>query len=107
MSELIYFILFSAQSTFQLLDKPWSQVYVVPSSPCGSCFQFSSRIGLSNPALIVDFLSIVANSRSRAFRESICAQEKSPRIYTSVHSGGLGLAKLTHVRLEDSSLLTY
>ena len=61
----------------------------------------------------------VANSRSRAFRKSICAQEKSLRIFTyeyalgrtrthetevrtSMHSGGLELTKLNYTRLEDN-----
>ena len=53
--------------------------------------------------LIVDFSSSVANSRSRAFRKSISAQEKVPRIYTSTHSGGFELTKLTYnTRLEDN-----
>ena len=46
--------------------------------------------------LLVDFSSSVAISRSRAFRKSICAQEKDPRIYTSMHSGGFELTKLTY-----------
>ena len=29
-------------------------------------------------------------------------KEKSPRIYTSMHSGGFGLTKLTYTRLEDN-----
>ena len=33
-------------STFQLLDKPWSQV---SSLPPGSCLRLVSRIGFSNP----------------------------------------------------------
>ena len=45
---LCFSFLFSHTSTFQLLDKPWSQV---PSLlPPGSCLQFLSRIGFSNPA---------------------------------------------------------
>ena len=52
--------------------------------------------------LLVDFSSSVANSRSRAFRKSICAQGKSLRMYTSIHSGGLELTKLTYTRLEDN-----
>ena len=31
--------------------------------------------------------------------------KKSPRIYTSMHSGGLELAKLTYTRLEDNLVL--
>ena len=52
--------------------------------------------------LLVDFSSSVANSRCRAFRESTCAQEKSPRIHTSMHSGGFELTKLTYTRLEEN-----
>ena len=37
----------SHTSTFQLLDKPWSQVSSL--LPPGSCLQFLSRIGFSNP----------------------------------------------------------
>ena len=61
--------------TFQFLDKPWSQVSSL--LPPGSCLQFLSRIGFSNPTAR-RFSSSVANSRSRAFRKSICAQEKLP-----------------------------
>ena len=53
--------------------------------------------------LIVDFSSSFANSRSRAFRKSISAQEKDPRnLQTSTHSGGFTLTKLTYTRLEDN-----
>ena len=38
---------FSHTSTFQLPDKPWSQV--LSPLPPGSCLQFLSRIGFSNP----------------------------------------------------------
>ena len=41
----IYF--FRTFFTFQLLDKPWSQVSSL--LPPGSCLQFISRIGFSNP----------------------------------------------------------
>ena len=60
----------------------------------GSCLQFLSRILVgfkSAIPLLVDFSSSVANSRSRAFRKSICcAQEKSPHEFLRVcmHSGG-------------------
>ena len=41
------FFFFFHTSTFQLLDKPWSQVSSL--LPPGSCLQFLSRIGFSNP----------------------------------------------------------
>ena len=96
------FFFFLHTYTFQLLDKPWSQVSSL--LPPGSCLQFLSRIKGSAIPLLVDFLSnVVANSRSRAFHKSICAQEKVPsRICMSMHSGGLELAKLAYARLEDN-----
>ena len=43
-----FFVFFSHTiSTFQLLDKPWSQVSSL--LPPGSCLQFLSRTGFSNP----------------------------------------------------------
>ena len=47
-SDFFFFFFFFSQTfTFQLLDKPWSQVssLLLP----GSCLQFLSRIGFSNP----------------------------------------------------------
>ena len=49
--------------------------------------------------LLVDFSSSVANSHSRAFRKSICAQEKVP---TNLYEHALELTKLTYTRLEDN-----
>ena len=46
-----------------------------PFSPPGTCLQFLSPIGSSIPTAR-RLSSNVANSRSRAFRESFCAQEK-------------------------------
>ena len=59
--------------------------------PPGSCLQFLSRIGFSDPTAR-RFSSSVANSRSRAFRKSICAQEKVP---TNLYEYALGGAR-TH-----------
>ena len=55
-----------------------------PFSPPVLAFNFYRAQGSAIP-LLLDFLSdVVANSRSRAFCEkSICAQKKSPRLYTS------------------------
>ena len=76
--------------TFQLLNKLWSQVSSL--LPTGTCLPFLSRIGFSIPTARRRS-SHVANSRFRAFRESICAQEKVPTylVYTSIHSMGLEL----------------
>ena len=85
MSTCLFLFLFLFLTlTFQLLDKLWSQVsYLLPP---GTCLQFLSRIGFSIPTAR-RFSSNVANSRFRAFRESICAQEKAP---TNVYEYALG-----------------
>ena len=54
-----------------------------PFPPPGTCLQiFSIPIGFSIPTAR-RLSSNVANSRSRNFRQSTCAQEKSPPMYTS------------------------
>ena len=70
--------------TFQLLDELWSQVSSL--LPPGTCLQFLSRIGFSIPTAR-RLSSNVANSRFRAFRESICAQEK---VHTNLYEYALG-----------------
>ena len=93
-----FFSSFSHTSTFKLLDKPWSQVssFLPPSS----CLQFSSRIGFSNPTSIshrVLLTHALALSASQ-----LVHKKKSQQIYTSMHSAGLELTKLTYTRLEDN-----
>ena len=95
-----FIYLFSHTFTFQLLDKPWSQMSSL--LPPGSCLEFLSRTGFINPTARRFFIECLANSRSRAFWKSICAQKKFQRIYTSMHSAGLELTKLTYTRLEDN-----
>ena len=51
---------------------------VVPSSPRFLPSIFIAHTKGSAIPLLVEFSSSVANSRSRAFRKSICAQEKVP-----------------------------
>ena len=90
------FFFSSHTSTFQLPDKPWSQVSSLPPSPV-LAVNFYRAYGSAIP-LFVDYSSSVANSRSHAFRKSICAQEKVPtRTYTIMQFGGLELTKLTGV----------
>ena len=43
----LFFFSFSHTFTFQLLDKPWSQVSSL--LPPGSCLRFLSRIGFNDP----------------------------------------------------------
>ena len=63
-------------STFQLLDKPWSQM----SSflPPRSCLQFLSRIGLSNPTALSVFHRVLLTHALALSASQFCAQEKVP-----------------------------
>ena len=73
--------------TFQLLDKrPWSQVSSL--LPPGSCLQFLSRIGFSDPSAR-RFSSSVVNSRFRVFRKSICAHKTVPANLYEYALGGI------------------
>ena len=93
-----FFFSFFHTSTFQLLDKPWSQE-VSSLLPPGSCLQFLSHIQSHCSSMFHRVLL----SRALALPASqIVHKKKSPRIYTSVHSGGFELTKLTYTRLEDS-----
>ena len=49
-----------------------------PLFPPVLSFNFYRALGSAIPLLVDFFSSSVANSRSRAFRKSICAQEKVP-----------------------------
>ena len=70
-------------NTFQLLNKPWSQVSFV--FPPGSCLQFSSRIGFSNPTTRRLFIECLLLTHALAFSASPRVhKKKSPRIYTRV-----------------------
>ena len=98
-----FFSFFSSHntSTFQLLDNSRGH-RCRPFFPPGSCLQFLSRIGFSNPPAR-RISSNVANSRSRAFPQINFVHKKKPlRIYASMHSGGLELTRLTYTRLEDN-----
>ena len=82
---VVVVVVFCLTVAFQLLDKLWSQVSSL--LPPGTCLQFLSRIGFSIPTAR-RFSSNVATSRSRAFRESICAQEKVPTNVCECALGG-------------------
>ena len=93
LSVTFFFFFFFHTSTFQLLDKPCGHKCrpFSPPPPPVLAFNFVSRIPCriqqSHCSSVFSSRS-VANSRPRAVRKSICAQEKSLRIYTSMHSGG-------------------
>ena len=59
-----------------------------PFSPPVLAFNFYRAQGSAIP-LLVDFSSSVADSRSRAFRKSICAQEKVPANLYEYALGGI------------------
>ena len=93
------FFFFFHTFTFQLLDKPWSQV---PSLfPPGSCLQFfiAHRVQQSHFSSI--FHRVLLTHAVALSASQFVHKKKSPRIYTSVHSGGFELTKLTYTRLED------
>ena len=87
---IVYIYIFPHTSTFQLLDKPWSQVSSL--LPPGSCLNFSSRKGFSDPAARRFDIECCELTRSCAFRKSICAQEK---VATNLYEYALGGAR-TH-----------
>ena len=99
--KMLRLLFFSGTCTFQLLDKPWSQVSSLLPPP-GSRFQFFSahRVQQSHcssifhPVLLTHALALSASQ--------FVHKEKSVRIYSSMHSGGLELTKLTCTRLEDN-----
>ena len=83
----ILFFFFLHNCTFQLLDKPWSQVSSL--FPPGSCLQLfiAHRVQQPHSARRI-FIECCLNPRSRAFRESICAQEKVPTNFFEYALGG-------------------
>ena len=89
--------LFFHTFTFQLRDKPWSQVLsllpprFLPSIFIAHRVQQSHCSSILNRVLLTDALALSASQF-----------EKSPRSYTSMHSGGLEFAKLTCTRLQDN-----
>ena len=100
-STTFFFCFFFVHTfTFQLLDKPWSQVSTLLLP--GSCLQFfiAHRVQRSHCSSIVHRMLLthaLALSASQFVHE-----KKSQRIYTSMHSAGLELTKLTYTRLEDN-----
>ena len=91
---------FSHTFTFQLLDKLWSQVStLVPPRFLPSIFiahrvQQSHRSSIFHRVLLTHALALSASQ--------FMYKKKSQRIYTSMHSAGLELTKLTYTRLEDN-----
>ena len=101
---LFYFIylffFFSHTSTFQLPNKPWSQVSSL--LPHGSCLQLfiSHRVQQSHCSSIFHRV-LLAHAFALSASQSV-HKKNSPRIFTSMHSGGFKVTKLTYTRLEDN-----
>ena len=97
-------IFFFSPHTFtsQLLDKPWSQVSSL--LPPNSCLLFLSHIiRFSNPTARRFFHRVLLLTHALALSAiRFVHKKKSQRIYTSMHSAGLELTKLTYTRLEDN-----
>ena len=93
---------FSRTFAFQLQDKPWSQVSSL--LPPDYCLQFLSRIpGRVQLCHCSSIFHRVLLARALVLSASqIVHKNKSLRMYTRMHSGGLKLTKLTHNRLEDN-----
>ena len=69
----------------------------------GSCLQFLSRVGFSNPTARRFFIECLLLTHALALSASqFVRKKKSPRIYTSMHSGGFELTKPTYTMLEDN-----
>ena len=75
------FLFFSHTSTFQLLDKPWPQVSSI--LPPGSCLQFLSRIGFSNPTARRFSIECCQLTLSRFPQVNLCTR-KSPNEFIRV-----------------------
>ena len=98
-----FFFFFSSHTfTFQLLDKSWSQVGVVPSSPPVLAFNFylAHRVQQSHCSSI--FHRVLLTHALALSASQFVHKKMSQRIYTSMHSAGLELTKLTYTRLEDN-----
>ena len=94
------FLFFFHTSTFQLPDKPRSQVPSLLPPPVLAFDFIAHKVQKSHGSSI---LYRVLPTQALAFSASqFVHKEKSPRIYTNMHSGGFELTKLTYTRLEDN-----
>ena len=87
-------------STFQLLDKPWSQVSsLLP--PC-SCLQFLSRRGFSNPTARRFFIECCSLTPSRFPQVNLCART-SPIVIVGRVGGAVAVLTLSGPIYSDSA----
>ena len=66
-----------------------------PFFPPSSCLQFLSRIEFSNPHCSSIFHRVLLTHALALSASQFVRKKKSPQIYTSMHSGGFKLTKLT------------
>ena len=97
---LLMIFFFSHTSTFQLLDKPWSKVSSLPPPRFLPPICIAHRVQQSHCSPI--FHRALLTHALAFFVSQFVRKKKSPRIYTSMHSGGFELTKLTCTRLGDN-----
>ena len=90
-------------STFQPLDKPWSQVspLLPPTRFLPFIFIAHGRVHQSHCSSNFHRV-LLTHALALSAQLNLCTQEKIPMNYTSMHSAGLELTKLTYIRLEDN-----
>ena len=81
-----FFFFFSHTFNFQSLDKPWSQVSSL--LPPGSCLQFLSRIGISNPTARRFFIQCCLLTLSRFPQVNLCTRRKNSHEFIRVCTWG-------------------
>ena len=94
------FLLFSHTFTFQILDKPWSQASSL--LPPVSCINFSIAHMVQQSHCSPIFHRVLLTYALALSASQFVHKKKSQRTYTSMHSAGLELTKLTYTRLEDN-----
>ena len=77
---------------------------VVPSSPLFYSLHFLSRIGFSYPTARRFFIECLLTHALAFSASQFVRIKKPPRFFTSMHSGGFELTKLTYTRLEDKPI---
>ena len=99
-TSLGIYLLFGAHSTFQLLEKPWSQELSL--LPPGSCLQLLIAHRVEQSRCSSFFHRALLTHAFALSASQLDPKEKSQRIYSSITPRGLEQTKLTHTRLEDN-----
>ena len=94
-----FFVHFSHTSTFQLLDKPWSQVSSLLPPRFLPPFFIAHRVQQSHCSSM--FHRMLLTHALALSASQFVHKKKSQRICTRMHLAGLKLTKLTYTRLED------